>query len=106
MLDNILLGLSTPSTCGHNQDMQHLVVSERAVPFRQIGHMACIEVVGIPALRCPICDEQIYNLDLLSLIESVLHKRVEQGEGRHYMRSSSSLPNSQRTGSLRRRNEP
>jgi hypothetical protein len=54
----------------------------RAVPFRRVGHMACIEVVGIPALRCQICDEQSYDLILLAHIESVLCRRVEQGDVR------------------------
>ena len=41
--------------------------------------MARIEVIGIPALRCQICGEQLYNLTLLAQNESALHGRVAQG---------------------------
>jgi hypothetical protein len=37
-------------------------------------------VVGIPALKCQICDEQIYDLVLLAHIERVLLGRVAQGQ--------------------------
>ncbi len=79
MLDHTILGFSAPSTCGHDQDMQRLVASTRAVPFRQVGYGACIEVVGVPTLKCQVCDVQTYDLSLLARLESVLCKRVEQG---------------------------
>ncbi len=80
MLDNIITSFLVPSTCGRDQGMQALVASTRAVPFRRLGRVACIEVVGIPALRCQFCDEQTYDLTLLAYIESVLHRRVGQGQ--------------------------
>ncbi len=52
---------------------------ERAVPFRQVGCVPCIEVVGIPTLKCQVCNVQTYDLTLLARIESILCKRVEQG---------------------------
>jgi hypothetical protein len=79
MLDHITLGFSAPSTCEHDLGMQRLVASTRAVPFRQVGHIPCIEVVGIPALKCQVCTSQTYDLILLARIESALWKRVEQG---------------------------
>ena len=79
MLDHITLGFSAPSTCGHDKGMQRLVASTRAVPFRRIGCVPCIEVVGIPALKCLVCDVQTYDLSLLARIEGALWKRVEQG---------------------------
>ena len=44
--------------------------------------MARIEVVGIPALRCQVCGEQLYDLDVLARIESALRRRVAQGDMR------------------------
>ena len=82
MLDHYMPGFSAPSTCGCDQGMQRLVASTRAVPFRQVGRVPCIEVVGIPALKCQVCDEQSYNLTLLTHIESALRRRVEQGDVR------------------------
>jgi hypothetical protein len=79
MLDHTILGFSAPSTCEHDQGMQRLVASTRAVPFRRIGCVPCIEVVGIPALKCQVCHVQTYDLSLLARIESVLRKRVERG---------------------------
>lgn len=78
MLDHTIPGFSAPSTCGHDQGMQCLVASTRAVPFRRVGCVPCIEVVGIPALKCQVCDVQTYDLSLLARIESVLWNRVEQ----------------------------
>ncbi len=69
-----------PSTCERDQGVQHLVASMRAVPFLRIGPVARIEVVGIPALRCQTCQEQLYDLALLARIEHVLQRRVEQGD--------------------------
>jgi hypothetical protein len=79
MLDHIILSFSVSSTCGHDQNTQHLVASTRAVPFQRVGCIRCIEVVGIPVLKCQVCDVQSYDLSLLACIESVLWKRVEQG---------------------------
>ena len=79
MLGHTILGFSSPSICGHNKGVQRLVASTRAVPFRQVGCIPCIEVVGIPALKCQVCDVQTYDLSLLARLESVLCKRVEQG---------------------------
>jgi len=67
-----------PSTCKRDQGVQRLVASMRAVPFLRIGRVARIEVVCIPALRCQVCDEQLYDLTLLAQIERALHRRVEQ----------------------------
>ena len=80
MLDYSRADFSAPSTCGRDQGVQRLVASTRAVPFQRVGHVACIEVVGIPALKCQVCDEQSYDLTLLAHIESVLRRRVEQGD--------------------------
>lgn len=82
MLDDSKAGFSSFSICGHHQRAQRLVASTRAVPFRRVGHVACIEVVGIPALRCQVCDEQSYDLILLARIESALRRRVERGDVR------------------------
>ena len=82
MLDNIIPGFSAPSTCERDQGVQYLVASIRTVPFLRVGRAACIEVVGIPALKCQVCDEQIYDLTLLAHIESALRRRVEQGDVR------------------------
>lgn len=71
-----------PSLCERDQGVQRLVVSERAVPFLRIGPVARIEVIGIPALRCQVCGEQLYDLDVLARIESALQRRVEQGDRR------------------------
>ncbi len=79
MLDNATIGFLVYSTCERDQGVQDLVASTRAVQFRRIGRVPCIEVVGIPAFRCRNCDEQTYDLTLLAHIESVLHKRVGQG---------------------------
>lgn len=79
MLDHIILGFSAPSTCGHDQGMQRLMASTRAVPFRQVGCVPCIEVTGIPTLKCQVCNVQTYDLSLLARLECVLCKRVEQG---------------------------
>ena len=68
-----------PSTCERDQGVRHLVASMRAVPFLRIGRVPRIEVVGIPALKCQVCNEQIYDLALLAQIERVLHGRVAQG---------------------------
>ncbi len=82
MPDLITTSFPAPSRCCRDQGVQHLVASARAVPFRQIGRLSRIEVVGIPALRCQVCDEQIYNLDVLARIESALRRRVERGDVR------------------------
>ena len=82
MLDHIIAGFSAPSTCGRDQGMQRLVASTRAVPFRRVGRVACIRVVGVPAFQCQVCDEQSYDLTLLAHIESVLHRHVEGGDVR------------------------
>jgi hypothetical protein len=82
MLNHIMPGLSAPSTCGRDQGMQHLVASTRAVPFLRVGRLSRIEVVGIPALKCQVCDEQIYDVTLLAHIESALRRRVKQGDVR------------------------
>ncbi len=79
MLDNITTAFPSPSTCERDQGVQHLVASRRSVPFLRIGCVARIEVVGIPALRCQVCNEQIYDLALLAHIEHVLHGLVAQG---------------------------
>ena len=82
MLDHIILGFSAPSTCGHDQGMQRLMASTRAVPFRQVGCVPCIEVAGIPTLKCQVCNVHTYDLTLLARIESILCRRVEQEIGR------------------------
>lgn len=82
MLDQIILGFSAPSTCGHDQDMQCLVASTRAVPFRQVECVPCIEVAGIPTLKCQVCNVQTYDLTLLARIESALRRRSERGDVR------------------------
>ena len=82
MLDHTTLGFSTLSTCWHDPEVQRPVASTRAVPFRQAGHVACIEVVGVPALRCKVCGEQSYDLTLLARIESALSRRVEREDVR------------------------
>ena len=82
MLDHIIPGFSAPSACERDQGVQYLVASIRTVPFLRVGRVACIEVVGIPALKCQVCDEQIYDLTLLAHIESALRRRVEQGDVR------------------------
>jgi len=82
MLEHIIPSFSAPSTGVRDQGMQRLVASMRAVPFRRIGPVAGIEVVGIPALQCQVCGEQSYDLTLLAHIESVLHRRVERGDVR------------------------
>ena len=71
-----------PSICERDQGVQRLVASTRAVPFLQFGRLSRIEVVGIPALQCQICGEQLYDLDVLARIESALRRRVEQGDMR------------------------
>jgi hypothetical protein len=82
MPEHIIPSFSVPSTCKHDPGVQRLVTSTRAVPFRQIGCVPCIEVVGIPALRCQVCHEQSYDLILLSHVESALRRRVERGDVR------------------------
>jgi hypothetical protein len=82
MVDHITPGFSGPSTCDHDQGMQLLVTSTRAVPFWQIECVPHIEVIGIPAHRCQVCGEQSYDLTLLAHIESILHRRVERGDVR------------------------
>ncbi len=72
----------TPSICERDQGAQRLVASTRAVPFLRIGPLPRIEVVGIPALRCQVCGEQLYDLDVLARIESALRRRVAQGDMR------------------------
>jgi hypothetical protein len=79
MLNQIISGFSVPSICGHDQGVQHLAASTHAVSFRRIGRVPCIEVMGIPVLRCQVCGEQSYDLTLLARIESVLCRHVEQG---------------------------
>jgi hypothetical protein len=76
---NHTTSFSVPSTCERDQGVQHLVASARAVPFLGTRGLARIEVVGIPTLRCQVCDEQLYDLTLLAQIESALHRRVAQG---------------------------
>ena len=80
MLENAMTGFLVSSTCERDQGVQDLVASTRAVQFRRIRYVPCIEVVGVPAFRCRNCGEQTYDLTLLAHIESVLHKRVGQGE--------------------------
>jgi hypothetical protein len=80
MLDKHTTSFPIPSTCERDQGVQHLVASARAVPFLRIGDVARIEVVGIPALRCQVCGEQLYDLDVLARIESALRRRVAQGD--------------------------
>lgn len=82
MLNDSRAGFSAFPTCKHDPDVQCLVASTRAVPFQRVGDMACIEVVGIPALRCQVCDEQSYDPTLLAHIENALGRRVEQGDVR------------------------
>ncbi len=77
MLDTTSFPIS--STCERDQGVQHLVASRCPVLFLQIGPVAHIEVIGIPALRCQVCHEQLYDLDLLARIESALSRRVAQG---------------------------
>ncbi len=57
MLDTTSFPIS--STCERDQGVQHLVASRCPVPFLQIGPVARIEVIGIPALRCQVCHEQL-----------------------------------------------
>ncbi|MGH3180616.1 MAG: hypothetical protein ACRDOE_01700 [Streptosporangiaceae bacterium] len=80
MLGNITTAFPAPSTCERDRGVQHLVASRRSVPFLRIGCVARIEVVGIPALRCQVCNEQVYDLALLAHIERVLLGRVAQGQ--------------------------
>jgi hypothetical protein len=80
MLDKYMTNLRVPSLCGHDRSVQRLVASTRPVPFSQTGSVARIEVVGIPVLRCQICGEERYDLDVLIRIESALHRRVMQGD--------------------------
>ena len=82
MFSHIVAGLSASSICGHDHGVKHFVASTRAVLFRQVGCGECIEVVGIPALRCQVCDEQSYDLSLLAHIESILCRRVQRGNVR------------------------
>ena len=72
----------TPSICERDLGVQRLVASTRAVPFLRIGPLPRIEVVGIPALRCQVCGEQLYDLDVLARIESALRRRAAQGDRR------------------------
>ncbi|HZU69544.1 MAG TPA: hypothetical protein VFA09_19885 [Ktedonobacteraceae bacterium] len=65
VLDHTIASFSASPTYVRDQGVQHLVASTRAVSFRWVGHMVCIEVIGIPALKCQICDEQSYDLTLL-----------------------------------------
>lgn len=44
--------------------------------------MVCIEVIGIPMLKCQIYDEQSYDLTLLAGIESALRRCVERRDVR------------------------
>lgn len=71
-----------PSICERDQGVQRLVASTRAVPFLRIGSVARIEVVGIPALRCQVCGEQLYDLNVLARIKSTLRRRAAQGDMR------------------------
>lgn len=82
MLNDSRAGFSAFPTCEHDPGVQCLVASTRAVPFRQVGCVPCIEVVGIPALKCQVCDVQTYDLSLLARIESTLRWRVERGDVR------------------------
>ncbi len=82
MLDKHTTSFPIPSACERDQGMQHLVASARSVPFLRIGRVARIEVIGIPALRCQTCHEQLYDLVLLARIEHALQRRVEQGDVR------------------------
>ncbi len=79
MFDNSTGALPVSSICERDQGAQDQVASMRAVPFLRIGGVARIEVIGIPALRCQVCDEQLYDLTLLAQIERALHRRVTQG---------------------------
>jgi YgiT-type zinc finger domain-containing protein len=79
MLDKNTGAFPPPSTCERDQGAQRLVSSRRSVPFLRIGGVTRIEVMGIPALQCQVCDEQIYDLTLLAQIERALHGRVAQG---------------------------
>ena len=79
MLDKDTRAFPVPSTCERDQGVQHLVASARAVPFLGTRGVARIEVIGIPALRCQVCGEQLYDLTLLTQIERALHRRVAQG---------------------------
>ncbi len=80
MQDLNMTSFPVPSTCARDQGVQHLVASARAVPFQRIGRVARIEVVGIPALQCQVCHEQIYDLDVLAHIERALQRRIAQGQ--------------------------
>lgn len=82
MLDKAIVDFSVPSICRHDPGVKHFVASRRAVPFPQSVCGARIEVVGIPALRCPLCGEQSYDLTLLVHIESALRHRIERGDVR------------------------
>ena len=87
MLEKIVTAsFPAPGACQRDQGVQHLVASRQAVPFLQIGSVARIEVVGIPALRCQICHELIYDLSLLERIESILHEHVAQGNRHNFYR--------------------
>jgi hypothetical protein len=79
MLDKNTTSFPISSTCERDQGVQRLVASARIVPFLRIGGVARIEVIGIPALRCQVCHEQTYDLDVLARIESALSRRVAQG---------------------------
>jgi len=82
MLDQHMTSFPMPPLCEHDQDVQRLVISRQPVPFLQIGGVSRIEVVGIPVLRCQVCGEELYDLDVLARIESALQRRVEQGDRR------------------------
>jgi hypothetical protein len=82
MLDKHMTNFPAPSFCPHDRSVQRLVASQRSVPFPQIEGVARIEVVGIPVLRCQICGEERYDLDVLARIESALCRRVAQGNRR------------------------
>lgn len=106
MLDYSRADFSAPSTCGRDQGVQRLVASTRAVPFQRVGHVACIEVVGIPALKCQVCDEQSYDLTLLAHIESVLSMCASRVMCRHRIRLSNWLLNSRQVRGLTSSSEP
>ena len=82
MLDKHTTNFPISSTCERDQGVQHLVASARAVPFLRIGRLSRIEVIGIPALHCQTCHEQLYDLALLARIEQALQRHVEQGDVR------------------------
>ena len=79
----LILHMLCPHAALPDADWQesHLLYSRRPIPFRRIGPLDRVEVVGIP-VECMTCHQPLLTLRLLESLEWVLEERMARGDVR------------------------